>query len=349
MTHQDHPLDPFSADASLDGSARESGDPLSDILTTLSGVGLPSELEGESADLQSMTAAITASPAAKTPRSRRRLTTRTSALAAAGSLLFSGVAAAAAGVPVPIVSEVVDEIFAPIETPTLVDLGDDDVDVESGDGQDPKLAVNERDSDDNAEVEEGSPDGSVKQDEPAGDDAQSGPQKDSQDQTDTDEEADGGTEGDAGADATGEEPGNSVRAHSDCGKPDAEPTGDPECDDAENHGGHVSDGDGDGNGGGNGNSNGNGNGNGEPADDAGGSEHGNASGTANGNGNANSNGNAKSNGNANSNGNWNGEPADDAGGSEHGNAGGTANGNGNTNSNSNSNGNTNSNGNNGKG
>lgn len=264
MTNDDTPLDLFSSDALLDGSASVSGDPLSDMFVTLSGGGLPAELEGESAAIQSMAAAITTSAAAKAPRSRRRLTTRASALAAAGSLVFSGVAAAAAGVPVPVVSEVVDELFRPDATPTLVDT--DEID---GTDQQP---LDVGDSDAPVSDDEGS---SL---DPDGDAGKAAPQRDSDDQTPSGEGPADGTKGD---DSPVGEPGNSGRAHSECGKPFAEPNGDPECLDADNHGGHVSEGNGNGNGE-NGNANGNGNGNSN-------GENGNANSNAGNNGNGNKN------------------------------------------------------------
>ena len=110
-------LDPFTADGLLDGDARIAGTPLSDMLDNLSAAGPSDELSGELAAVEAMAAVMATSTATVVPRPRRRMTARAVALAATGTLAFSGVAAAA-GLPVPIVSDIV----SPEAAPSLVDI-----------------------------------------------------------------------------------------------------------------------------------------------------------------------------------------------------------------------------------
>lgn len=111
-------LDPFTVDRILDGEATDTM--LSPVLDALSTPALASEVQGVASAVACIAAAIPAPATADVPtRGIRRLTTRTGALAAAGALAFTGVAAAATGVPVP----VVQEIFLGDE-PVLVEMGD---------------------------------------------------------------------------------------------------------------------------------------------------------------------------------------------------------------------------------
>ena len=106
----DSTIDPFFGEALLLGHGRVDGDPLSDLLDALGGSPLPSETAGAASTIGGMVANVSAAVAARAPSSRRRLTTRVGALAVAGSMFLTSVAAAAVGVPVPIVSEVVPEV-----------------------------------------------------------------------------------------------------------------------------------------------------------------------------------------------------------------------------------------------
>jgi hypothetical protein len=199
-------LDPFTADALLDGDALVAGTPLADMLDNLKEVGMSNELSGELAAVEAMAVVMGASTATAVPRPRRRMTARAVALAATGTLAFSGVAAAA-GLPVPIVSDV----FSPERAPSLADVEDprDDLANEQG-------AVTD---DTGAEIEAGGDDVTAR---------------------DGDAEARDETHSDAGS-------GSSALARSDCGKPDVDPTDvdqsvDADCDEATNHGKFVSEG-----------------------------------------------------------------------------------------------------------
>lgn len=217
MNEQLPDLDPFTVDQLLDGAAT---DPLvSPVLDALGTPALASEVEGASSAAACIAAAIPAPAVAGVPtRGIRRLTTRTGALAAAGALAFSGVAAAASGVPVP----VVQGIFDTADEPVLIEV--DDPDTKSLDELEQANLVGD-DGDDS--------------DVGADDDAE----KDKTDQKEETDKADKERKDNHGAAV-------SEAAKSDCGKkpktadtteePAVEVPVDPACD-ADNHGAFVKD------------------------------------------------------------------------------------------------------------
>lgn len=217
-------FDPFTIDRLLDGMTTGPSE-VRAVVDALSAPAQPNELLGQHSVIDAMAAVVTTAPtvAASTPRVRR-LSARTGALAAAGALAFSGVAAAATGVPIP----VVESVFGNDE-PALVELGEGELDdlglsesEDEGAGTDAGQEAN-----DGNDADDGSAPALA---------ADETEEKDGDSKDDLDEGADDGADG---ADVEKDNHGAAVSeaAKSDCGKKNVEPQ--PEDCDADNHGEFV--------------------------------------------------------------------------------------------------------------
>jgi len=215
-------FDPFTIDRLLDGATAGPAD-VQAVVDALSVDVQPSELAGEQMAVDGMAATI-AAPVAGSIGTRRRMGARTGALAAVGALAFTGVAAAATGVPVP----VVEDVFG-AEEPVLVELDDAEIEDLGLGADDEKTATGDDEFD--AEDE-------------GGQDGDEGDLVADNDDDEADEDKAEDVDGEDGNDLDNDEKDNhgsvvSEAAKSDCGKKNVDPQPE-ECGDVDNHGEYVS-------------------------------------------------------------------------------------------------------------